>query len=297
MKAYIAKHGGRSFPVGYSAADVRPILQDTWNYFQCAMNGDAKSDTSRSDMFGLNSYSWCGSVNTYTTSGYDVLAAMFQETSIPVFFSEYGCNQVRPRTFPEVPSLYGSNMTMLSGGLVYEYSEEDNNFGLVSLNDNGTVSLRVDFGNLQKQYNSLNLKLLQSVNSSSEDITPPRCSSSLITSSSFSKSFNIPKTPSGGTDLINNGVSNPPVGKIVDVSNNLKVPVAVYALDGSELPSMSIKPVSEQNAPSGQSTGNSTSSGSGSQPSKKGAAPKVNAGGVEAFYGIIVAMGVWAMMW
>ena len=263
MKAYIAKHGGRSFPIGYSAADVRPILQDTWNYFQCAINGDATSDTSRSDMFGLNSYSWCGSVNTFTTSGYNDLAAMFQETSIPVFFSEYGCNQVLPRTFPEVPSLYGPNMTMLSGGLVYEYSEEDNNFGLVSLNDNGTVSLRVDFGNLQKQYNSLNLKLLQS----------------------------------GGSTLINNGVSNPPSGKIVDVSGNLKVPVAIYALDGTELPSLSIKPVSEQNAPSGQSTGNSTSSGSGSQPSKKGAAPKLSGGGVEAFYGIIVAMLVWTMMW
>ena len=292
MKQYIAKHGGRAFPVGYSAADVRPILEDTWNYFQCAINGDVESDTSRSDMFGLNSYSWCGDTNDFQSSGYNVLAAMFQPSSIPVFFSEYGCNQVKPRTFPEVGSLYGPQMTMLSGGLVYQYWQDGSDFGLVEVNDNGTLSLRVDFDNLQKQYNKLDVKLLQTVNASTENITPPKCSSSLITSSSFSKSFNIPNTPSAAVSLINNGISNPPSGKIVDVSNKLQVPMAIYALDGSALPQLSIKPVADSNSPTGQSTNNAT----GGSAKKNGAAPGVAAGGLEVLFAVAIAMGMWTIM-
>lgn len=82
MKDYIAKNLDRSIPVGYSAADIRPILMDTLNYFMCA--DDANS---QSDFFGLNSYSWCGN-SSYTKSGYDVLTKDFADASIPVFFSE-----------------------------------------------------------------------------------------------------------------------------------------------------------------------------------------------------------------
>jgi hypothetical protein len=35
MKEYIANHLERAIPVGYSAADIRPILEDTLNYFMC----------------------------------------------------------------------------------------------------------------------------------------------------------------------------------------------------------------------------------------------------------------------
>lgn len=59
LKNYISKHLTRSIPVGYSAADVSEILTDSWAYLSCAINGDS-SDPSRSDFFGLNSYSWCG---------------------------------------------------------------------------------------------------------------------------------------------------------------------------------------------------------------------------------------------
>src|SRR5215471_21294556 len=139
MKDYIAQHAPRTIPVGYSAADVREILSDTWAYLSCEVSG---SPTSRAEFFGLNSYSWCGD-SSYTTSGYDQLVAQFSSTTLPVFFSEYGCNKVVPRIFTEVQALYGPNMTnVMCGGLVYEYSQEVNNYGLVILNDNNTVSLR-----------------------------------------------------------------------------------------------------------------------------------------------------------
>jgi 1,3-beta-glucanosyltransferase GAS3 len=154
LRQYIAKNSQRTIPVGYSAADVRPILQDTWAYLQCADNSTA--DQSRSEFFGLNSYSWCGATATYTTAGYDQLVTMFQNSSIPVFFSEYGCNKPTgiARPFNEVQALYGTQMTALSGGLVYEYSQEESDYGLVVLNANGSVSLRADYDNLQSQYNN-----------------------------------------------------------------------------------------------------------------------------------------------
>src|ERR1700742_4581346 len=87
MHQYIEKHANRSIPVGYSAADVRPLLVDTAYYLSCNLENSTES---RSDFFGLNSYSWCGDA-TYTSSGYNVLTEDFSNATLPVFFSEYGC--------------------------------------------------------------------------------------------------------------------------------------------------------------------------------------------------------------
>jgi hypothetical protein len=75
LKNYIAKHADRPIPVGYSAADVRPILEDTWAYMQCAIDGN-NDDKSRSDFFGLNSYSWCGGEATFSTAGMPDLSTL-----------------------------------------------------------------------------------------------------------------------------------------------------------------------------------------------------------------------------
>jgi hypothetical protein len=85
LKNYIKKHASRTIPVGYSAADVREILQDTWAYMQCSHDDDASS----SDFFGLNSYSWCGADATLQTSGYQDLANLFNQSAIPVFVSPH----------------------------------------------------------------------------------------------------------------------------------------------------------------------------------------------------------------
>jgi hypothetical protein len=85
LKNYISKHADRTIPVGYSAADVAEVLDDTWAYLQCN-NSNNNDPNSRSDFFGLNSYSWCGNASSYTISGYNVLVETFGTTSIPVFF-------------------------------------------------------------------------------------------------------------------------------------------------------------------------------------------------------------------
>ena len=55
--------------------------------------------------------------------------------------SEYGCN-TNTRKFEEVASLYGSQMTpVYSGGVVYEYTQAENKYGLVTLNGNSVSEL------------------------------------------------------------------------------------------------------------------------------------------------------------
>ena len=297
LKNYIGKHSTRSIPVGYSAADVRDVLFDTWEYLQCAMNGTT-NDMSRIDFFGLNSYSWCGSA-TFETSGYNVLVAGFSNTTVPVFFSEYGCNKVLPRVFDEVQTLYGPLMTpVMSGGLVYEYSQEVSDFGLVILNDNTTASLRIDYDNLQSQFNMLNITLLESGNSTATSLTPPVCTSNLISESTFYSRFNIPDVPPGGQSLIDNGIKNPNNGKLVSVVND-NVPMPVYSTGGAVIQGLAIKPLAndQSNTPNGQNTsGSATQSASSSGTSataspsasttKKGAAERMQ---VESMMGLAVA--------
>lgn len=65
--------------------------------------------------------------------------------------SEYGCNK-NTRTFGAVKSLYDDDMTSVySGGLVYEYSQEESKYGLGSISGD-TYTENDDFKNLMQQY-------------------------------------------------------------------------------------------------------------------------------------------------
>ena len=298
LKNYIKNHAPRMIPVGYSAADVSQILTDSWAYLSCDIDGQSP-DPSRSDFFGLNSYSWCGPTSptaNYVASSYDKVIDTFGNTSIPVFFSEYGCNKVEPRVFDEVPVLYGNMTSVMSGGLVYEYyNEESNNFGLVSFYSNGTAQVLVDYDNLQKQYNSLDVKALESMNSSATSIQSPKCSKSLISGSGFNNSFTLPSVPSGGQKLIDNGISNPPVGKIIPVTSD-KVVLPVYSSGGKLINNLAIKPLAddESNTPNGSNTsGASGTSAASPSPTKKSGAGKTEIG-VGAVVGLVLVALIFA---
>ncbi|KAH7068900.1 Glucanosyltransferase-domain-containing protein [Paraphoma chrysanthemicola] len=274
LKNYIKKHASRTIPVGYSAADVREILEDTWAYMQCNHDDDASS----SDFFGLNSYSWCGPDATFQSSGYVDLVNMFNQSAIPVFYSEYGCNKVQPRVFTEVQTLYGKQMTALSGGLIYEYTQEEQDYGLVVVNANGSVTLRVDYDNLQGQYKRLDNNLLQSTNPASTEIDPPACSSSLITAENFSKNFSIPAVCPGCQALIDNGIQNPKNGRLQDVTTT-KPKQEVYGSNGVLVQGLELNKLANDgvNGPGNQTTTQpSSSSAAPAQPSasKKGAATR-----------------------
>lgn len=148
-KAYIKSKKYRQIGVGYATNDDAEIRENLANYFDC---GDAASAI---DFWGYNIYSWCGD-SSFTESGFDVRTKEFENYNVPVFFAEYGCNTPRPRLFTEVGALYGKQMTPVwSGGIVYMYFEEQNEFGLVTV-DGDNVKPNKDFENLAKEIAKVN---------------------------------------------------------------------------------------------------------------------------------------------
>jgi len=144
MRSYIRARGYRLIPVGYSAADVDTNRLEMAEYMNCG------TDDERSDFFAFNDYSWCDP-SSFQQSGWDQKVKNFTGYGLPLFLSEYGCN-TNTRTFQEVAALYNTEMTAVySGGLVYEYSEEGNNYGLVTINGN-SVTENQDFQYLMQAF-------------------------------------------------------------------------------------------------------------------------------------------------
>ncbi|KAL2024277.1 hypothetical protein VTK56DRAFT_8759 [Thermocarpiscus australiensis] len=276
LKNYIKKHVSRPIPVGYSAADVRSVLFDTYNYFQCTLDGD-KDDMSKADLFALNSYSWCGE-SSFTEASYDDLVSGFTGNSVPVFFSEFGCNTPYPRVFTEVGTIYGPQMTpVFSGGVVYEYTQEPNNFGLVNMTDDGSATLMGDFFSLQKQYAKLNFTEVQSQKPPSGSAPkPPVCSAKLITEKGFCSNFTLPQLPPGAQEIIDNGVKPTPSGKLVKITD-WKVKFQVKNPDGSVVTNLAVKPLADDdtNQP-GTNTDAGTDAGSTGTGTSTSSAPSAS---------------------
>lgn len=148
---YIEQHAPRPIPVGYSAADDIEFRMPLSQFLQCS----SESHLDAIDFYGVNSYQWCGA-QTFQSSGYDTLVSDYSEFTKPLFLSEYGCNEVLPRGFNEVQAIYSPSMLgVFSGGLVYEYTQEPNNYGLVQLDTSGDVELLPDYFALQNQFAAL----------------------------------------------------------------------------------------------------------------------------------------------
>ncbi|KAJ1756779.1 1 3-beta-glucanosyltransferase gel4 [Coemansia sp. RSA 1591] len=126
-RSYI-KEKGLSIPVGYAANDDADIRWQLQTYFDCG------STDEQAEFLAINLYEWCGDDATFETSGYADVVKNATGWDIPYILGEYGCNAIRPRTFTEIASIYGSDMTdVFSGGFVYEYVEEANGYGLVEV--------------------------------------------------------------------------------------------------------------------------------------------------------------------
>ncbi|ODQ61829.1 glycoside hydrolase family 72 protein [Wickerhamomyces anomalus NRRL Y-366-8] len=215
MKQYIAKHANRTIPVGYSAADSVTLRRATFEYLQCFIDGE-ENDVSRSDFFGLNSYEWC-SPSTWESSGYGELNSTMSNTTLPLLFSEFGCNKNSPRTFNEISDgLFGGLVNTFSGGLVYEYTEEASHYGVVELNSDDSITYREDFENLKNEYaNSSIPTILEDDVEKAHIVT---CDADIVTNiySEFGANFTLPAQPKDIADLIEHGVNATNVGKLLD---------------------------------------------------------------------------------
>lgn len=144
MRTFLRGNKLREVPVGYSAADVDTNRLEMAEYMNCG------TDDERSDFFAFNDYSWCDP-SSFTTSGWDQKVKNFTGYGLPLFLSEYGCI-TNTRKWEEVDALYSEKMTgVYSGGLVYEYSEGGNNYGLVKI-DGNKVTTNKDYDALKTAF-------------------------------------------------------------------------------------------------------------------------------------------------
>lgn len=65
-------------------------------------------DNGKNDFYAINNYQLCGDAS-FHESGYDQLIEQFKDFTIPLFFSEVGCNNLK-RYFKEPEYIFGSEM-------------------------------------------------------------------------------------------------------------------------------------------------------------------------------------------
>jgi hypothetical protein len=188
VKAYMKSKNYRVVPVGYASNDDSATRDALAQYFACG-----PSDASV-DFYGINIYEWCGN-STFQSSGYEERTKEFSSYPVPAIFSEYGCIVPKPRLFDEVQALYSSEMTdVWSGGIVYEYFQEQNDYGLVT-QIGSTVSALPDYTALSSQLNNISPT---SVNSASykPSNTAPSCPTTAV--GTWLAATSLPPTPNEG---------------------------------------------------------------------------------------------------
>lgn len=182
------------------------------NYLACGTNASEAVD-----FFALNAYEWCGQ-SSYRLSGYDRLTADVTAYSIPIFFSETGCNVPEPRSFDDQAAIFGPDMSPFwSGAIVYEWIAETNKYGLVSygapvdaaaagappdgFQRSGTPTpVQPDFSNLSARWKAAAPSALR-VADYSPSAAPPPCPAA---------------TPAGW--LVNGAVALPTLGQTFDAA-------------------------------------------------------------------------------
>jgi hypothetical protein len=189
--------------------------------------------------------------------------------------------------------LYGEEMmATMSGGVVYEWTQEENNYGLVELSDSGDITLMENYDNLQTQLSLLDFTQLEGQPGRNRPVNPPTCEASLIQNTTFPTNFTIPATPSGAARLIEDGLENPNQGKLVTITA-LRVEQKVEDSSGAAVSGLAVTPVEDDQVNAPTRTGNGgPSSARGSSGSGGSASPTSSETGAASVMNVGTAGGV-----
>jgi len=216
-----------------------------------------------------------------------------------VFFTEFGCNESPPRKWKEVDALYSDKMTgVFAGGLVYEYTQESNNYGIVDVATNGQVKSRDDFVSLKDAYSKAP-KEVAIPKDATVPQRPTKCpAENDAVFEHITANMTLPWTL--GEDMIKNGVTDVQRGKFVTVSK--RATDYGIVIDGETISSKEVKmtiKTSDQKelAPggNGQKTGGWNSNVPGSTDKKKSAAatlPTHGAMSVGSLSAVVLTFGL-----
>jgi len=133
----------RRVPLIYADMDMGPPYRElVGRYLSC----ETESADDAVDAYGLNVYSWCdkeffddSGKASFEFSPYSPIREEFKAFTKPLLFTEFGCTQGEfmtdcpyrgGRTFPDVKTFFNEFKEILSGGVAFEFSMEDNQYGL-----------------------------------------------------------------------------------------------------------------------------------------------------------------------
>ena len=181
-----------------------------------------------------------------------------------------------------------------SGGNVFEYTMETNNYGLVTVNGDKSVTLRQDFINLQNQFNALNIKDVTATDGTATSQPAPQCSADLI-NQGLTNNFTLPDVPDNGQDLINNGVKRSGSTPTIKPITSTALPAPVKNPKG-ESQSWTLKVLGndQSNAPSGNTAGGKGSGSSSSSSNPNAAGQTIIPKAAAVIVGALL-MGAWML--
>lgn len=152
--------------------------------------------------------------------------------------SEYGCNVIKPRIFQEVEALYSHNMSSIfSGGLVYEFTQGPNEYGLVDIDGAGNAFINGEFDTLRQKFS----QIPDAEPALSQDTLPrPKCDATypnIYTGMPIPDSF--------GTDMIAHGIFARR-GELIDIHpSNITIKQSIFDSSDMEIKNKEIKAVAD----------------------------------------------------
>lgn len=193
VKAYLRSKNSNVL-VSYSSTDGANGLNQ-WRD-QLAYYLTCGSAATSIDLYGLNSYSWCGD-SSYSQSGYNQLTSDLADLPVPAYLAEFGCVEgvgTGNRPWTEVAALYSSPMTdTFSGGVAFSYFPQSSglDYGLVSVSGN-SVSTRGDWTALKNAFAATSSAPTSAPSGANSSPSYPTCRGN---TANFPASTTLPPTP------------------------------------------------------------------------------------------------------